>query len=337
MKPSIAWAWACALLLAATGSLAAQQVIGTASGQTLQGTLLSDDGSSISFRTDAGLQMTMSYKDLDAQTIYRLMAARTSKKDGPGQLRVGDQAAAAELFDAARDAYALAEADDPSLRPQIDTKLASLRLAASNSLLAEAKHAASHDRPDVALRDLATLLHEFPDEPAAKEASAMYDTLHTGRAVARKQAKQEQQSQEVQQALAPAEQSYTEASDKIKQGVQDLAHQSLATQLFNSAIEDGKSARSQIQVAVGQAASIPGLEAAAKQLDQEVVDQMVDAYTQLANAYNQQSSYTDAGAAVSAALALQPHNQDLLQLQAQIASNATQNSGYVGWGRGRSR
>jgi tetratricopeptide (TPR) repeat protein len=321
-------------------TLAAQHTIGTAFGQTLQGTLLSDDGSTIVFQTDSGTQMTLPYKELDAATIYRLMAGRTAKDDGPGQLKLGDQAATAGLFDAARDAYALAVKDDPSLTAQVDTQLSSLRVAASNSLLAEAKHASEHGRPDVALHDLATLMQEFPGEPAAKEGSAMYDSLHASYTALRSKAKAQSQSQAVQQALAPAETSYAEMGKKIKEGLQNSGNQTVSIDAFNAAIETGKSARLSLKELQGQASTMAGLAPAIKSLDAELVDELVNAYTQLANTYNQRTSYNDAATAVNEGLALQPDNQSLLQLQSQIASNASEGSGegvavggvgVVGW------
>jgi hypothetical protein len=321
-------------LLAPVTTLAAQQVIGTAFGQTLEGTLVSDDGQKIVFQTGDGNLRTLPYSELDAATVFRLMDAKTARNDGPGQMRVGDQAAAAGLFDDARDAYGLAAAADPSLRGQIDAKLTSLRLAASNSLLAEAKHASEHGRPDVALHDLTTLLHEFPDEPAATDGRAMYDSLHASQNAARSQAKSKSQSQAVQQALAPTEASYAAMGNKIKEGLQNTSNQTVEIDDFNAAIEMGKSARDSLHELQGQAAGTPGLGPAIQQLDQVLVDELINAYIQLANAYNQRTSYNDANTAVNAGLALQPKNQQLLQLRSQIASNASSGGGYMvagGW------
>jgi len=322
-----------ALTLSAAGA-AAQQVIGTAFGQTLTGQLVSDDGSKIVFLTSEGTQMTLPYGELDAQTVFRLMDARTASADAAGQLRCGDQAAAAKLFDDARQAYKLAVTADPSLRGQVEAKLATLRHAASESLLAEAQHAGEHGRPDVALHDLTTLMHEFPDEPAAQQGRALLDSLHAKQTQARSAAKAQSQSAEVQQALAPIESSYQEMGRKIKEGMQSASSQSTEIDDFNSAIEMGKSARDSLHAMQGGAATTPGLAPASQELDGELVDQLVNAYTQLANAYNQRSSYNDANTAVDQGLALQPKNQGLLQLQAQIASNASEgeSGGYVvGW------
>jgi len=140
--------------------------------------------------------------------------------------------------------------------------------------------------------------------------------------------------QAVQQALAPMENSYAEMRTRIQKGLQSASDQSRSDDDFKAAIETGKSARDSLHGLQGQTASTPGLEAAMKALDQELVDELVNAYTQLANAYNQRSSYNDATTAVDGALALQPNNQQLLQLRAQIASNASSSGGYVvagGW------
>ena len=330
-----------AALAATAAGAAAQQVIGTAFGQTLTGELISDDGSKIVFRTGEGTQMTLPYSELDAQTVFRLMDAKTAPTDAAGQMRCGDQAAAAKLFDDARDAYALAVKADPSLTDQVDAKLTALRRAASESLLAEAKHASEHGRPDVALHDLTTLMHEFSDEPAAQEGRAMLDSLQASQTKARSAAKAQSQSAAVQQALAPIESSYQEMGKKIKEGMQNAASQSTAINDFNSAIETGKSARDSLHQMQGQAAATPGLAAASQELDGELQDQIVNAYTQLANVYNQRSSYNDANTAIQQGLVLEPKNQDLLQLQSQIASNSADSSvsvvggnGYVAGGGG---
>lgn len=325
-----------AWLVPAAGA-AAQTVIGTAFGQTLTGELISDDGSKIVFRTNEGTQMTLPYSELDAQTVFRLMDPKTPENDAAGQLKLGDQAAAAKLFDDARQAYALAVKAEPSLTAQVDAKLADLRRAASESLLAEAQHAGEHGRPDVAMHDLTTLMHEFPDEPAAQQGRALLDSLHASQSKARSAAKAQSQSAEVQQALAPIESSYQAMGKKIKEGLQQASEQTVAIDDFNSAIEDGKSARDSLHVLQGSAASTPGLGPASQELDGELVDQLVNAYTQLANVYNQRGSYNDANSAVAQGLALQPKNQGLLQLQSQIASNSSESGGggyVVGW-RGR--
>jgi len=323
------------LALAATAAgAAAQQVIGTAFGQTLTGMLISDDGSKIVFQTGDGNLRTLPYSELDAQTVFRLMDARTADTDAAGQLRCGDQAAKADLFDDARQAYALAVKADPSLRGQVEVKLASLRRAASESLLVEAQHAGEHGRPDVALHDLTTLMHEFGDEPAAQQGRALLDSLHASQSQARSAAKAQSQSAEVQQALAPTESSYQAIGRKIKEGMQNASSQSSSIDDFKSAIEMGKDARDSLHELQGSAATTPGLAPASQELDGELVDQMVNAYTQLANAYNQRSSYNDANTAVEQALALQPNNQQLLQLQSQVASNASESGGggyVVGW------
>ena len=321
-------------LVALAAGASAQHVIGTAFGQTLTGTLVSDDGQKIVFKTDEGTQMTLTYAELDAQTIFRLMDAKTTKGDAAGQLKLGDQAATAHLFDDARDAYAQAVSDDPSLRAQVEKKLADLRRAASESLLAEAQHASQHGRPDVALHDLTALLHEFPDEPAAQQGRALLDQLQASQSQARKAAKSKAQSAEVQQALAPVESSYDEMGRKIKEGLQGASNQTVSIDDFRSAIETGKAARDSLHEIQGSAAGTPGLAPASQELDGELVDQLVNAYTQLANLYNQRTSYNDASTAVQQGLALQPKNQDLLQLQSQIAENASSSSGggyVVGW------
>jgi len=317
--------------------LAAQQVLNTKAGDSFEGTVVSDDGKTVTFRTAEGMEMKIPYADLDAASVHHLMAARTAKTDGPGQVLVGDQAAAAGLFVAAREAYSLALQADSSLGPAVDGKLASLRVAASNALLAQAKQDMAEKRPDVAAHTLATLMHEFPAEAAAKEGAAMLDTLHASQSAARSQAKAATLSQEVQQALAPTEAKYNEAAKKITKGLQSTKNQSASIDEFNGAIELDKSARQSLKDQQARAAAIAGLADAMKQLDQELVDQMVNAYTQLANVYNQRTSYNDATNAVNAGLALQPDNSQLLALRDQISSNAAQTGGVIGWGYGRER
>jgi hypothetical protein len=154
-------------------------------------------------------------------------------------------------------------------------------------------------------------MHEFPDEPAAQQGRALLDSLHAKQTQARSAAKAQSQSAEVQQALAPIESSYQEMGRKIKAGMQSASSQSTEIDDFNSAIEMGKSARDSLHAMQGGAATTPGLAPASQELDGELVDQLVNAYTQLANAYNQRTSYNDANTAVDQGLALQPKNQGL--------------------------
>jgi hypothetical protein len=177
-------------------------------------------------------------------------------------------------------------------------------------------------------------MHEFSDEPAAQQGRALLDSLHASQTQARSAAKAQSQSAEVQQALAPIESSYQEMGRKLKEGLQTANNQGTSLDDFKSAIEMGQSARDSLHAMQGEAAATRGLAPASQELDGELVGQMVNAYTQLANAYNQRSSYNDANTAVEQGLALQPKNQQLLQLQAQVASNSSESGGggyVVGW------
>lgn len=317
--------------LALSPALAAQQVIVTKAGQSFSGSLISDDGKSIKFNTNDGLQMTLPYGDLSPATLYRLMAPKVARDDGPGQLKLGDQAAAADLFNDARQAYSRAVAADTALADQVAAKLATLRAAASQSLLADAKSAAEHGRPDVAQHDLALLMHEFPGEAATQEGSAMLQSLQASQAAARSKSRSAALSQEIQQALALVEKTYAEMGTKITKGLQATGNETDAIDDFKSVVAMGTQARLDLKEVATQQASLQGMAAAAKSLDDELVSRMVDGYTQMANAYNQRTSYNDANTAVNQGLALEPNNQNLLQLRQQIASNSAEGGAVVGW------
>ena len=333
---SLALGPASALVLALSllaPALPARQDVHTRSGNTLHGTILADDGKAITFRTQDGVEMTMPYGDLAPETVFELMAAKVKADDGPGLVQLADQAALAGLYDTARRTYGRALAADKELGPAVDAKLASLRLQASNALLADATESSKRDRPDVAVNSLARLIHVFPDEPAAQQARPMLAKLQAGMTQARKESRARMLSTEVQDALAPSEAQYAEMGKKISEGLQRANDQGNEIDDYNAAVAIGKSTLASLKEQAGQASTIPGLGPAIQQLEKEVLDQTVNAYVQLANVYNQRSSYNDANTAVNAGLALDPKNEQLLQLRAEIASNAAEGEGYIGWGR----
>ena len=321
-----------ALGLALSARTAAQDaVITMKSGDIYQGSVVSDDGKQVVFRTMDGMELGLPFADMSAGSVYQISAGRVALTNGPGQMKLGDEAAAAGLWANARRHYHQAVEDDASLESQFNTKMEALRNDTGNALLAEAKECLKRGDQAGAATHLSLLLTQVPQCSAAKEASQMLDQLHAQMGAERQTQQKSQQSAEIQQALQPIESAYQTSMSLVKQGLQAGSDQGQAINLFNQAVQTATDARAQLQTLTASGDPTPGLPQAAKQLDSELVAQIVNADIQLASVYNQRGSYNDANGVVNTGLALEPTNEQLLQLRAEIASNSASGSTYGPW------
>lgn len=321
-----------ALGLAVPAAASAQDVITMKSGDQYQGSVVSDNGKEVLFRTTDGEEMGLPLADMSPESVYQIDLGRIALTDAKGQMQLGDEAAAAGLWANAKRHYHQAVEDDPSLESQFDSKMEALRNDTGNALLAEAKENLKTGDQAGAATHLSLLLTQVPQASAAKEASTMLDTLHANMSEQRQATQKTEQSAEIQQALTPAERAYQDSQRLVKEGLQAGTDQGRAIDLFNQAVQRGNDGRNELKTLSSSGNTTPGLPQAMKQLDGELVGQICNADVQLANVYNQRSSYNDANAVVNSGLAIDPTNEELLSLRSQIASNSASNSyGYGPW------
>jgi hypothetical protein len=316
------------LSLARPAAASAQDaVITMKSGDVYQGAVVSDDGKQVMFRTTDGMELGLPLADMSLGSVYQVELGRVALTDGPGQMKLGDEAAAAGLWANAKRHYHQAVEDDASLETQFEAKMAALRDDTGNALLAEAKENLKRGDQAGAATHLSLLLTQVPQCSAAKEASQMLDTLHAQMNAERQTKVGAERSTEIQQALAPAESAYQTSMRLVKEGLQAGSDQGRAINQFKSAVQTGDDGRAQLKSLASSGNSTPGLAQAISQLDAELVAQICNADVQLASVYNQRSSYNDASGVVNSGLAIDPTNEQLLAMRTQIASNSA-NSGY---------
>ena len=320
------------LTLAGPATASAQDVITMKSGDVYQGTVVSDDGKQVVFQTTAGMELGLPLADMSLESVYQIDLGRIALTDAPGQMKLGDEAAAAGLWAQAKRHYHQAVEDDAKLEPQFDAKMAALRNDTGNALLAEAKQNLAQGDQAGAATHLSLLLTQVPQSSAARDASQMLDTLHARMSTERQASVKSAQSAEIQQALAPVENAYQTSLRLVKQGLQAGSDQGAAIDQFRNAIQVATDGRSQLQTLGASGNTTPGLPQAISQLDKELVAQICNADVQLASVYNQRSSYNDAAGVVNTGLAIDPTNEELLAMRTQISSNsASSGYGYGPW------
>jgi tetratricopeptide (TPR) repeat protein len=322
-----------ALSLAVPASASAQDaVITMKSGDVYQGSVISDDGKQVMFRTTAGLELGLPCADMSPESVYQVDLGRIALTDGKGQMKLGDEAAAAGLWANAKRHYHQAVEDDPSLESQFNSKMEALRNDTGNALLAEAKENLKTGDQAGAATHLSLLLTQVPQSTSAKEASQMLETLHAQMSQARQATQSATQSADIQQALAPAERAYQDSQRMVKEGLQAGTDQGRAIQQFQNAVQRATDGRSELKNVTSSGDTTPGLPQAVSQLDKELVAQICNADVQLASVYNQRGSYNDASGVINSGLALDPTNEELLSMRSQVASNSASSSwGYGPW------
>ena len=149
------------------------QILSLESGGRVRGTLVFDDGLSIRIRFADGNTKNYTYDELAPKSVCRLMKAKASYDDGPGQIEVGNYARDVGYYAHARRHYEAAVKADPALEDRVERELAKLRALASQQELVQAQAAYRDGRTVEAEDHLANLLREFPDEEAADSATAM--------------------------------------------------------------------------------------------------------------------------------------------------------------------
>jgi len=317
------------------GADAQDVVIHMKSGDIYRGVVLSADSRQVMFKTDDGMQLGLPFAEMTPATTYQISRGLVAATDGPGQLKLGDEAAAAELWAIAKLHYHQAVEADPSLESQFEAKMAALLDDTGNALLAEAKANLARGDQAGAATHLSLLLTEVPHASSAAEASKMLDTLHATMASERQAKQLAEQSAEIKQALAPAERAYADSVKRTKEGLQAGTDQGRAIDNFKSAVSRGDEGRSELKNLTASDNKTPGLAEAITQLDGELVAQIVNADIQLASVYNQRSSYNDAAGVVNSGLAIDRTNAQLLAMRDQVASNAASNGAVYGPWTGR--
>ena len=93
------------LSLACPAAASAQDVITMKSGDVYQGTVVSSDGKQVLFQTTAGMELGLPLADMSPGSVYQISLGSVALTDAPGQMKLGDEAAAAGLWAQAKRHY----------------------------------------------------------------------------------------------------------------------------------------------------------------------------------------------------------------------------------------
>ena len=155
------------------GVSVAQQRLEAVSGQVYDGQVLSDDGTTVEFKTTRGATLKLPYERLKATSQYRLILARTGD-DVDAQMDLADWCVDKVLYKEARRHYDRAlDAAGDERADDVNARLDAARTKAGEELLARAKNLQATNKPNEAREVLTTILKELPLEEVAEEAAVM--------------------------------------------------------------------------------------------------------------------------------------------------------------------
>lgn len=329
---------AVAILLAGTAVMGQDSFL-LRDGRTVQGRLIGDDGRRIQVRLPVeggGVAIqTIPYEDLAARTVYRLRLGRPEARTAEGQIGLAEFALTSGLFDAARRHFGRAALLEPAREDEAAAGLARVQAAAAAALLDSARRKAAGQDPLAAEKDLALLLKEFPDEPAAEDGRALYASLAPAREAAEKRALAEAVSRAEkarQEAVAPATKLHARGVEHVTKGLLATRNRGEAAQHFQEALRACEEARVLLDRVSRENGRAPEMSRLVSQLDGEIRSHILDTDLHLASLYLVRQTPREALAWANRALALDPGNRDALAMRARIESSI-QSGSRVGWGK----
>ncbi len=320
--------FAIGLVLLATPLALSQDMILLADGSAISGRLVKDDGASVVVRlsgTGGEARRTVRYSELHPRTLYRLMAGKAAAGDAPAQLAVGDAALRAEIFAAARKHYDLALKADPRLADRVTSAMRSVDEAAARSLAARAEAASrGGDLPEFE-RLLTSIVTEFPETPAAAEASPRLASAR--RAATAPPRTMTAASTNLRRALASAEKKHAESHEHVTRGLESAKSLRVAVAEYEEAIADLGAALSSVDAAVRGASLTQDETRDVEAVRSEFRADLVRAHLQLASLYSGRNSYVQALSWVDRAIAVDPadamarRTRQRIELESALASS----------------
>lgn len=321
----------------------AQETIETNSGSTYQGTVVSNDGTSVEIKTTDGKTMKLPYESLTPMTQYRLQRA-AAPVDGPGQLALAEWCVEKKVYDMAKVHYRKAAEVAPEMMDQIKASVVVARKTAADELLARAKTLQAAGKPQEARESLSLIVQELPLEDAAKEASRMLadETTQRKDSALKRPAKAKAAKGADDRPIPPRENgeafsdaavalfqplidSYRKMLDYTQEGLAESG--SSGTKEYEKALKEGEKIRKAADKLRPQGATDPEIAEALALADSKLEEAIVDARINLVHDYLLRSSYNDASETVNKGLADYPKNARLLSTRSEVASAAAENSG----------
>jgi hypothetical protein len=297
------------------------------SGKSYKGVVQSDDGQTLELLTVGGNELSIGYEALAPRTVYSLRQAEVPPGDFDGQLRIANYARDNDLYGYARRHYERALRADRAREEEVEREVAVLRRYASEAELAKAREAlAAHDARG-ARRHLSNLMEEFPGEPAADAAAALFEEEF---AVEREEQQNSRalRSEQVARALEPAQRHLDRATEHVRSGLKNARKQTQAIHSYQAALTSAKRSYDLLDRLERRSSSGPELLAAVEAMKTEVKEVGVAAHVHAASAYLVRGSHYNAIESANAALAIDPNNAEARSIRRRAEDDLSD----PGWG-----
>jgi len=278
-------------------------------------------------RLQDGRETQYTLDQLDARSVYLVNASLVPNDNAKAMLQVANFARDAGLYAHAVRRYGEALKLDPALKPTIDKEMTTLKKSAAAYCMDNARAAVSKNDMRGAEKWLTILVKKLPDEPEAKQASAMLDNYYEqNRAKALAEA-DAQATEAVQQDVANGKRHFQAMVTKTKQGLQAQGN-SEGEALFRSAIIEGNMCLKEVD-RIDRSYDDPKIKEKVSSYRKLTIDQLVEVHVNLASRLCVQTDYRGALRTIEQALALDPKNESALSMRSRIEDYSS-SSGY-GW------
>jgi Zn-dependent M16 (insulinase) family peptidase len=207
--------------------------------------------------------------------------------------------------------------------------MAKMAGGAADARLAKAEAALEKGDSKTAQHEISILLTEFPDEPAADEASKLLVKIEASEEERRTESV-EDRTEEVAKLLAPIEKRHEKAVQKNMDGLRAGKSTSKMRKNFETSMQESQRAYDALAKLKKKHGDDPQFMRAATALEGEIEHQYVQTSLNLASIYLTRGSLNRAMGIVNEVLAMAPKNPEAMAMRARIESAANNNS-WGGW------
>jgi tetratricopeptide (TPR) repeat protein len=297
-------------------------------GSTLKGyaTAYDDAHQVLSFHTEDGRDLKLELAELNTLSVYQVTQSTIPKDNAKAQIQIGNYARDTGLYAHALRHYGYAEKADPSLKDAIEKERAILRQKAADFALDNARTALRKGDASEAKKWLTKIVEQLPNEPQAAEASKMLAELIAREAPAARLPRNTKSPRSLDDDLSKGKSLYEQMVRKTNEGLTSSGGTN-ATNLWQSALADGDRCLKEIEK-LGEKYTDPQSRELLSSYRKVVIDQLVELRLHRASVWTTRSSYNKALEEVNQALALDPHNRDVLAARARIEVASSRGFGW---------
>jgi tetratricopeptide (TPR) repeat protein len=305
------------------------------SGTILKGEIKKVEEKGITVELESGGMLTISYNDLEPYTAYKLKLRIIKPEDPQEHIRLAEFALTNKLYSIARNEYRRALELDPTLKKQIQQRLAKVTQSEAEDLLQEGLKMVNQERFEEAVRRFGYLIEKYPQSPQAKLAQieltkveAIIKDRHLRRMKELEEIKKRLQEERIQQEKAQLKEAFELALTGIETGRkrfgEGLDHEgeiniSKAITSYKLALEEFLKASDYLKF-IQKKGKDPDILGQAKEKLKQVDHWLVIVYNNLANAYTLTRRFHDAIKWINKALKIDPDDKFATELKLKITA-----------------